>query len=73
MPKIFPNWLSPRAFIVASFISGIQGIRTIGTYGVGAEAVVGAITQTLVGGIFWGWTLARFVPKYFGIENKENN
>jgi hypothetical protein len=72
MSKFFPKWLSPRAFIVAAFIAGIQGAKTIETYGFGTEAVVSAIVETLVGGIFWGWVLTKFVPKYFGTKNEES-
>ena len=30
------------------------------------EMVVQVILQGLFGGLFWGWILTKFLPKYFG-------
>jgi hypothetical protein len=69
MTKFFPKWISPRAFLVAILIAGIQSVNTIKTYGFGTESLVLAIVETLAGGILGGWFLTKFVSKYFGTKN----
>lgn len=71
MTKFFPKWISPRAFILASLISAIQAFRSVDTYGLSTESVVSAIVQILAGGLFWGWILTKFLPKYFGRKNEQ--
>lgn len=73
MNKFFPKWISPRAFILASLISAVQAFRSADTYGFSTESVVYAIVQVLAGGLFWGWILTRFLPKYFGRSNEGGN
>jgi len=65
MDKYFPSWLSAKAFLLASLLTAVGVFGQYSGYGVGIEPVVGFIVATLVGGIFWGWVLTKFLPRWF--------
>lgn len=66
MSKIFPKWISPRAFFLAALISVIPSFGAINFSGFSAEVIVQLLLQAFFGGLFWGWIFKKFLPKYFG-------
>ena len=68
----FPKWLSPKAFLVAAFITGLQGAQQLYVSGFSTEAFVSFLIQIAVGGLRWGWLLTKFIPKYFGNSENKN-
>lgn len=68
----FPNWISPRAFFVAAFITGLQGAQNLYVSDFNTEATISFCIQILAGGLLWGWLLTKFIPKYFASNSDEN-
>ena len=66
MDNYFPSWLSAKAFSLASLLTAVGTFGQYAAYGFGVEPVVGFLGSTLFGGIFWGWILTKFLPRWFG-------
>lgn len=66
MDKYFPSWLSAKAFFLGFLFTAIALFRQYAGYGFGTESVVGFLGATIFGGVFWGWILTRFLPRWFG-------
>lgn len=69
MDKYFPSWLSVKAFSLASLLTAVGVFGQYSAYGFGVEPVVGFLVSTFVGGIFLGWILTKFLPRWFGKNN----
>ena len=66
MSKLSLKWISTRAFLIATFISLILALKNFNFDSYSLEMVVQVILQGFFGGLFWGWILTKFLPKYFG-------
>ena len=69
----FPKWISPKAFLLAAFVTGLQGAQQLYVSGFSTEAIVSFLIQIAVGGLLWGWLLTKFIPKYFGNSEDKNS
>ncbi len=66
MSKIFPKWISPRAFSLAALMSFLPSLGGVNLNNLSAEIIVQLLLQAFFGGLFWGWIFTKFLPKYFG-------
>jgi hypothetical protein len=69
----FPKWISPKAFLLAAFVTGLQGAQQLYSSGFSTEAIVSFLVQIAAGGLLWGWLLTKFIPKYFGNSADTNS
>jgi hypothetical protein len=60
-----PRWLNKRAVLIGVLFGGYGNFNSLSTSGYSTEGWVGVIVGALVGGLFWGWVLTKFVPKWF--------
>ena len=71
MDKYFPSWLSAKAFLLAALLTAVGVFGQYAGYSFGIESIVGFVVSTLIGGIFWGWILTKFLPRWFGKSRDE--
>jgi hypothetical protein len=59
------RWLNKRAVLIGALFGGYGNFNSLSTSGYSTEGWVGVIVGALVGGLFWGWVLTKFLPKWF--------
>ena len=62
--KYFSLAISGKAFVLALIFTAIP-IFNNASFDASVEGIVITVTSIITGGVFWGWLLTKFLPKYF--------